>query len=527
VPALKFFEMADGASLKFPNITHVGKAGVGLFKATSDQFGFKRTEPGLPDHLVQFAGKEVASAEWQNACGRKYLLKFSLKQDGADHPPVMKFTGFDKKDFEKLKAHLTKHFSIELAEVVVATQGWSWGDIVENDTELRIMAGDKLGFEVPISNLGQVTAQKGDLSIELQDMTDGPSDEVLHEIRLQVVPERLSAETLQQELQQKAGLSERGEAIARISDVMLVAPRGKHDIEFFKTIIKVHGKSQTYTVQYKHIARLFLMTLPGEKDIALVVGLDQPLRSGTQVNNFLIFIIQKASEMIPNLPDERLKEYSMAAGSNTAVYGLLARLLKDLSGKPVTAPASDLKTRNKVHCLKCSHKAQPGFLFPMKKSLIFITKPVVWLRYDEIDSIEFIKGLSRARSFDIIVHVSGNPEVEFLQMEAEDRDELIRFFQTVNVRLINAETTKTRENRSQLSIEDPAPSRPRGEAASSARETPEAGKEGGGGDDDDEDDEDFDDEAESSSEGSEPAPDDDDVESEDDDEAPKKKKQRK
>lgn len=510
--------MADEKNLKINNISYVTKAGMGIFKATADQFGWKRSGQTLPEHLVQYAGKEISSAEWQNASGSQFVLKLSLKQEGADQPPLVKFSGFDKKDFDRLKAHFSNNFSVELKEVVVSTLGCSWGEVdLEDDVNLRIMTDGKLGFEVPISSLGQVTAQgKADLNLELQELTDGPEDEVLHEIRLQVVPERLSAETLQLELQQKAGLSERGEALARISDVMLIAPRGKHDLEFFKQALKVHGKTQTYTVQYRSIARLFLMSIPGDGQIALVIGLDQPLRSGTQQVYFLVFTVAKDLTMVPNLPEDKLKEYSMAPDAPQAVYGIIARLLKDLSGKPVTAPASDLKTRNGAHCVRCSHKASPGFLFPMKKSLMFIVKPVVWLRYDEIDEIEFVKGMSRARSFDLKVHVRGKPEVEFLQIDAEDRLELIKFLQTVNVRLINAEI---KDNELRSPLDGPAPSRSRGEAAASKQETPEGAPE------DEEDDEDFEDgEGGSSSEGSEDelAGDDD---SESDSEAkPKKRK---
>lgn len=513
--------MADENSLKFSNIAYAGKAGVGIFKVTSEQFGWKRTEPGLSDSLVQFAGKEISSAEWQNASGQKYVLKLLLKQDGADQPPVVKLAGFDKKDFDKLKVHLSKNFSVELAAVEVATQGWSWGDFsVENGAEFRVMADDKIGFEVPISNLSQVTVQgKTDLNIELKDMTDGPADEVLHEIRLQVVPERLSAETLQLELQQKAGLSERGEAIARVSDVMLTAPRGKHELEFFKHSLKIRGKTQTYTVQYKGIVRLFLMTVPGDREVALVVGLDQPLRSGAQLNYYLVFTLPKDLTMVPNLPDDKLKEYSMAPDSPTAVYGIIARLLKDLSGKPVTAPASDLKTRNNAHCVKCSHKAQPGFLYPMKKSLMFIMKPVIWMRYDEVESIEFQRGMSRARSFDVVVHLRDKPEVEFLQMEAEDRDELIRFLRTVNVKLINADVDKKKELR--RPGDGPAPSRAGAQVLTPVMEAAK-------GVDEEEEDDDFEDEEGSSSEGSGvlEGGDDDDDELESEDDAPKKKRKK-
>lgn len=503
--------MADDSISKFHGISHAGKAGVGLFKLTSDQFGWK----GEDGSTVQFASKDIAAAEWQNACGRKWLLKFCLKD-----AEVTKFAGFEKKDLEPLKAHLSKHFHLQLAVVDVATLGWSWGDLnLEGDTELRIMIDGKLGLEVPIAKLGQVTAQgKADLILELQDSIAGPADEVLHEIRFQVMPEKMSAETLQQELQQKAGLSERGEALGRVSEVMLVAPRGKHDLEFFRQSMKVHGKTQTYTVKYKSIARLFLMNLPGERDVAIVIGLDQPLRSGQQLNHFLVFMVAKDATMVPNLPADKMKEYNMAADAQQPVYVIISRLIKELSGKTMVAPASDLKTKNNCHCLRCSHKAAAGFLFPMKKSMIFITKPVLWIRYDDIDFIEFVKGMSRARSFDILVHFKDRPPVEFLQMESEDGDELIRFLKSVNVRLEGAELFLDRRKGPQSVSEVVALQQRRREALAAALPA----KEGADGDDDEEDDEDFDEEGASSSEGDVDNDDDDDVDS--DEEKPRKKR---
>lgn len=42
-------------------------------------------------------------------------------------------------------------------------------------------------------------------------------------------------------------------------------------------------------------------------------------------------------------------------------------------------------------CVKCSIKANDGLLFPLEKSLIFIHKPTLCIRFEDIESIEFLR----------------------------------------------------------------------------------------------------------------------------------------
>jgi structure-specific recognition protein 1 len=480
---------ASADSLKFNGIGLVGKAGAGLFKINASQFGWKCTDAGS-DAAVQYPAANLQTAEWQKACGRKCLLKLCFKDGGG----VTKFTGFDDKDLASLKVHLEKHFKVLLSEIAVVTDGWSWGELnIESENEVKLMVGDKLAFEVPLSEVDQVTSHgKADVNFSMQPSAL-QNDETLHEIRFQVAPEWMSAESLREELHRKGGLTEKGEALGRVSDIMLVAPRGKHDIQFFRQSMKVHGKTQTYTVKYTSIARLFLLTPPGKREISLVVGLDQPMRSGAQLNHWLVFDMIKDSLVVPDLQKEKMEAYSFQPETAQPVHSIIGRLLKDLSGKTIVAPASEYKSKNECSCIRCSHKAQSGYLFPLKRSIIFINKPVVWVQYQSIDKIIFSRGMSRARSFDIQIWHQGNTAcVEFIQIESYESEELIRFLKSVNVRLEGHEAFSAAQRKSIDSSGGEgsvAPERQFASAAPSKRNkvplAPEAA------DDDDEEDEDF------------------------------------
>lgn len=484
--------MAD--ELKFADIVHVGKAGTGLFKITPVQLGWKCADPSLPEGLLQVSGKDVEAASWQQACGRgKALLKLSFKGDGG----MSRFAGFKSSDMRSLKAHLSKFFGVDLVEEAVSTNGWSWGDWkLDSDHQFQLVANGKLGLEVPLSEISIVSSQgPADLSVEFhEDDTIGANDEVLHEIRFFVQGGNdLGAESLRDDIMQRTGLMEKGEAVAMISDIALTAPRGKHDFEFFQQTVKVRGKTQTYTIKYKNIARLFLLELPDHNKITLVIGLDQPLRQGNQLHDFLVLNFEK-DRMITtkvNLPEEKLKQFALVPGAPQKAVNLVAALLKDLSGKSIVTRNSDFKVD--FSCARCNHKAQSGYLFPLKKSLIFIVKPVTWLRYDEIESIEFRTEMMRRNSFDMIVHLRGLPEVEFLQMEKNEFRPLLDCLTKVGVDIKNLRSLQS-GTAPGLGERTAAPRVY--DAALSSRRSSGMGDAADRDDDEEEDDEDFEDEDE-------------------------------
>jgi hypothetical protein len=57
------------------------------------------------------------------------------------------------------------------------------------------------------------------------------------------------------------------------------------------------------------------------------------------------------------------------------------------------------------HCFRCAIKANEGLLFPLAKAFIFIHKPTVIIRFEDIDEIEFermdVNNNSATRNFDM------------------------------------------------------------------------------------------------------------------------------
>eukprot|EP00927_Polykrikos_kofoidii_P041046 TRINITY_DN34977_c0_g1_i1.p1 TRINITY_DN34977_c0_g1~~TRINITY_DN34977_c0_g1_i1.p1 ORF type:complete len:522 (-),score=98.29 TRINITY_DN34977_c0_g1_i1:163-1728(-) len=513
-----------GPSLKFGNVTCFGKPGRGVFKATTDQFGWESLDKAAPCSM-SWSGQKIVSAAWQRTCWRGFgLIKFCLKGD----PGTARFSGFRIEDQPALKSHLKKAFGVDMEEQPIAISGWSWGDweMDENGSEFRVKMEGKIGIEVPSSEVVQVTALgKTDLNLEFQAECD-PEEEVLHEMRLFFPgqgPETASAERVRDELSQYTGFSSKGakDVITRISDISVTAPRGRHDFEFFQQVVKMHGKTQSYTVKYKSIARMFLLTMP-TTEVAFVIGLDQPLRQGTQQQAFLVLTFDREREIPIDAPKEKLVALGLPQQTDQKECDFVPRLFKALSQKNVIAPSSEFAELLKkavgqsgtAPCVRCSMKTQVGLLYPLRDSMLFVTKPVVWIRHRDVELVEFASTLMRRTSFDLRVHLKGQSVQEFTNLERKVYECMRQHFEARGVKIQANDDMRKKEGGDRSS-------RPGRRAAASAGANLSASA--GDKDYNSEDDEDYNDEGSDADDG----PSEDSSAEPSEDEAPKRKRARK
>jgi len=309
------------------------------------------------------------------------------------------------------------------------------------------MAEGKVGIDVPLDDLSQVTTLgKNELNLEFHQETNiGADDEVISEMRLALptgdVVLELSAEALGEQLQKRTGLSATGEALARIPEVTVTQPRGKHDFEFFAQAVKVHGKTQNYTIKYTSISKAFLLELPPET-LALVIHLDPPMRHGvSQVQNYLALSFDKERTLPVELPDDLLKAMHYERGQPEQAYTLMTKLVKHFSNKAVISPTSEfsqLLQKDGECAVRCSMKTQPGFLCPTKRSMLFVMKPVIAIKYDEIEYVAFNSSTMRKSSFDLVVATKSHQVYEFSQFERDKvMQALFTWFQKVEVKIEN------------------------------------------------------------------------------------------
>lgn len=110
----------------------------------------------------------------------------------------------------------------------------------------------------------------------------------------------------------------------------------------------------------------------------------------------------------------------------------------------------DFRSNRGEEALKCSVKASDGHLYPLKSSLIFIHKPVIYIKLSEIKFVEFSRigqlgGQGISRSFDVtITKIKDEPSIAFAGIDKEEQKNLMSYFKSKNVkvRTIDIETNQ-------------------------------------------------------------------------------------
>ena len=90
------------------------------------------------------------------------------------------------------------------------------------------------------------------------------------------------------------------------------------------------------------------------------------------------------------------------------LFDVLSKLFKELIKINILIPGEYRSHRNE-EAVKCSVKASDGYIYPLKNSLIFIHKPVIYIKLQEIKFVELSRvggfggsGMN-SRSFDITI----------------------------------------------------------------------------------------------------------------------------
>eukprot|EP00971_Amphidinium_carterae_P321889 6398534-Amphidinium_carterae.1 len=117
----------------------------------------------------------------------------------------------------------------------------------------------KCGLELPLANMTDVkTVGKSDLVVRFDTGLRGTKAfgfDALDEIRLSMPaagsPGEMSADQLRGEIERLTASGDKSAEVASIPDVKFVNPRGQHTLEFYPTHLKMHGKSQSYTLKWR------------------------------------------------------------------------------------------------------------------------------------------------------------------------------------------------------------------------------------------------------------------------------------
>ncbi|ETV76651.1 hypothetical protein H257_09140 [Aphanomyces astaci] len=410
------------------------------------------------------AKDDIADMRWCAVGARHCHVKVTTKAGKA----VVRFTELKVADVKAICKYVEDVWGHIVDEETLACSGHNWGQLAVQGDTLNFVAHNQRGggggvgvvVELPLGLIAQCALpSKTELEFQFHDdNTVAGDEEALVDMRVYVPAAATGgvttlAERLKNEIVDRANIRHvTGNAIVELDDAKgtFVTPRGRYAIDLFASFMRLHGKTYDYKILYANISRCFLLQLPSSTNMAFVISLDEPIRQGKQRYPHLVLQLASTPEVHVDvkLPPQDLDAFngSLHQRMTGALPQLVATLFKHVVGKKVFTSGSFL-THTRTRAVKCALKANSGLLFPLEKSLLFIHKPPTYIRYSDVETVEFQRytgqsGSSLSRNFDLVVTtrpVGDDDEPHDIMFSAIDRrefPELSQFLTAKKLRIL-------------------------------------------------------------------------------------------
>jgi structure-specific recognition protein 1 len=314
---------------------------------------------------------------------------------------------------------------------------------VVND-RLTAVIGDQPIFEIPTKHITNCTVINNDVILEFNDEEQTAKEDGLLEMRFYVHQggeEDQLAENLGEKIRQHVQLDEATDNLFCIlPDLPFAIPRGKYTTDVFAKSFKLHGASYNYQINYKNITKAFLLPMPDRQNVVFVIGLDKPLRQGQTSYKYIAlqFKTDQTIELDLKGREEALKaiDPTLELHIEGNYYEVFTRIFRAFSGVNVIIPG-DFRTTKDESALKCSIGAKQGHLFLLSKSLIFVLKSIIHIRYEDIVEAIFhrVTQTHSMRGFDLEVIPKSGAPLMFAGIDKTEIDVLKNFLSAAKVQV--------------------------------------------------------------------------------------------
>uniref|UniRef100_A0A667YAI5 FACT complex subunit SSRP1 n=1 Tax=Myripristis murdjan TaxID=586833 RepID=A0A667YAI5_9TELE len=405
----------------------------GRLRFSKQNVVYKSSKTGKVDNIP--AG-ELNLAQWRRVClGHGIKLATSTGH-------VYKYDGFRDTDFEKISEFFKANYKVELTEKDLCVKGWNWGTAKFSGPLLSFDINDSTAFEIPLSSVSQCATGKNEVTLEFHQNDD--AEVSLMEVRFYVPPGQADegqdpVEAFAQNVLSKADVIQAtGDAVCIFKELQCLTPRGRYDIRIYPTFLHLHGKTFDYKIPYTTVLRLFLLPHKDQRQMFFVISLDPPIKQGQTRYHFLILLFSKEEDisLTLNMSEEDVErrfEGKLSKNMSGSLYEMVSRVMKALVNRKITVPGN-FQGHSGAQCITCSYKASSGLLYPLERGFIYVHKPPVHLRFEEISCVNFARGTTTTRSFDFEIETKQGNQYTFSSIEREEYGKLFDF---VNAKKLN------------------------------------------------------------------------------------------
>ncbi|KAL3319570.1 FACT complex subunit ssrp1 [Cichlidogyrus casuarinus] len=387
----------------------------------------------------------MISAEWiARAMGS--CLRLKLK-NGELH----RYDAFRESDIDKVSSFFKKHYDIDIVKKELCYKGMNFGDIEFNGNTMELRIDDAMAFELPMDIVYNATTKNNEeVIIELNQ--DDDAGVCLSELRLFSPAQEnkdVTADLIYQKIKRRAGILEAtGDSLVQFSELSCLQPRGRYEFKFFPTFIHLHGKSYDFKVPKTSLLRVMLLPDVDERTHFVVVNVQPPLKLGQTNYHFIIVQFENDNyvDVEMNCTESFLEEKygdKLSKRLNGPAYQIVSNLFHSLYGIKITVPGS-FTSKMGLRAVSCNYKTSHGLLYPLDKGFMFVPKPAIFIRLEEIVSIQFSRGSSLLKSFDLEIETRNGLSHTFTALVKREYETMYNFVskKNLNVKNIESETNQ-------------------------------------------------------------------------------------
>ncbi|KAG5310174.1 SSRP1 protein, partial [Acromyrmex insinuator] len=355
-----------------------------------------------------------------------------------------RFKGFKESEQEKIAKFFSANYKKDMLEKELSLKGWNWGTARFNGSVLSFDVGHHTAFEIPLYDVSQCNTGKNEVTLEFHQNDDAPVSlmEMRFHIPVSDSVDQDPVEAFHQQVMDKASvISVSGDAIAIFREIHCLTPRGRYDIKIFQTFFQLHGKTFDYKIPMSTVLRLFLLPHKDNRQMFFVVSLDPPIKQGQTRYHYLVLLFNQEEETSIELPftEKELKEKyedKLTKELSGPTFEVLGKVMKVIINRKLTGPGH-FTGHTGTPAISCSFKAAAGYLYPLERGFIYVHKPPIHIRFEEIASLNFARGGGSTRSFDFEIELTSGVVHTFSSIEKEEYGKLFDFITAKKLRVKN------------------------------------------------------------------------------------------
>lgn len=117
-------------------------------------------------------------------------------------------------------------------------------------------------------------------------------------------------------------------------------------------------------------------------------------------------------------------------------FEVLGKVMKVILGRKISGPGAFVG-HSGTPAVGCSYKAAAGYLYPLERGFMYVHKPPIHIRFEEVASVNFARGGGNTRSFDFEIELKSGTGHTFSSIEKEEYNKLFDFITSKKLNIKN------------------------------------------------------------------------------------------